>query len=97
MDRFLCDFDRMIFAVDPGNSRFVASNPRLGRREFPFCAATGIGSQRADLAHPFRGQTTAEWDKSSKFRFRREKTGISWGANDWPKIMDRVYIRPRHT
>jgi hypothetical protein len=75
MDRFLCDFDGMIFAVDPGNSRLGAFNSRLGRREFPFCAATGIGSQRFDLLYSFSGQTTVEWGKSARFPVSTGKTG----------------------
>src|SRR6266700_461195 len=75
MERFLCDFDRMIFAVNPGNSRFGAFNSRLGRREFPFRAATGISSQRADLANLFWGKTTGEREKWMKFPVSTGKTG----------------------
>jgi len=58
------------------NSRFGEFNSRLGRREFPVRAATGIRSQRFDLPCGFRGQTMFLLGKSTIFPARREKPGI---------------------
>jgi len=59
------------------NSRFGGFNSRLGRFEFPFTTATGIGSQEIDFVQIFRGQTAALSGKSAKFPAQREKPGIS--------------------
>ena len=58
------------------NSRFGDFNSRLGRREFPVRAATGICCQGLDLPHRLRGQTAVSRGKSTKFPVRREKPGI---------------------
>ncbi len=68
------------FAVRPSNllrfnSRFGEFSSRLGRLEFPVRVATGIGSQRLDFPHRFRGQTAVAWGKSVKFPVSTGKTG----------------------
>ena len=60
----------------PNNSRFGEFNSRLGRREFPVCAATGIRLQGLDLAYRFHVGTAVIRGKSTKFPVRREKPGI---------------------
>jgi hypothetical protein len=65
-----------IVSSNSRNSRFGEFNSRLGCREFPVRAATGIRSQRFDLPYGFRGQTTVLWGKSTIFSVRREKPGI---------------------
>ena len=64
-------------------SCIVASNFRLSEfdsllveRKFPVRAATGIPSQRADLACCFGRQRAVLWRTSAKFPVRREKPGI---------------------
>ena len=58
-------------------SRFGDFNFRLGRREFPVRGAAGICRQGLDLLYRLRGPTMVSRGKSTKFRFRREKPGIS--------------------
>jgi hypothetical protein len=59
------------------NSRFGAFSSRLGRRQFPFSPATGIGGQGLDLVRCFRHQNGRYRGKSPKFPVPREKPGIS--------------------
>jgi hypothetical protein len=54
------------------NSLLGTFNSLLGRRKFPACAATGIGSQQLDLPHPFSYQNGDLGAKSTKFPFPRE-------------------------
>src|SRR6266851_4122625 len=56
------------------NSRFGKFNSRLGRREFPVSAATGICRQGLDLPDGFCGQTADKWGKSTKFPVSTGKT-----------------------
>jgi hypothetical protein len=58
------------------NSRFGKFNSRLGRREFPVSAATGICRQWLDFPRGFSGQRTVPARESMKFPFQREKPGI---------------------
>jgi hypothetical protein len=64
------------------NSRFGVFNSRLGRRQFPFSPATGIGRQGLDLARCLRRQNGRYRRKSAKFRYS--------GANGTKKIAGRV-------
>jgi hypothetical protein len=57
------------------NSRFGEFNSRLGWLEFPVRAATGIGWQRLDLPHRFRGHRAVVRGKSAKFPVSTGKTG----------------------
>jgi hypothetical protein len=58
------------------NSRFGVFNSRLGRRQFPFSPATGIGRQGLDLVRCLRHQNGRYRGKSAKFPVPREKPGI---------------------
>jgi hypothetical protein len=57
------------------SSRFGRFNSRLGRREFPVRAATGICRQGVDLPAVFLGKTAVAGAKSTKFPSEREKPG----------------------
>jgi hypothetical protein len=57
------------------NSRLGEFDSRLGGREFPVSAATGIRSQRVDLPHYFFSQTAIIRGKSTKFPVSTGKTG----------------------
>src|SRR5260370_10870088 len=61
--------------ISADNSRFGEFNSRLGRPEFPVCAATGIRSQALDLAHRSRSQIAVVWAKSTTFPVSTGKTG----------------------